>query len=414
MLKYGLLLVLLWVVPVSAQAELTAKLILENEFVIDYPSDWAAEADAATGFVYLTSGNVQMTLYSPAVLANYQLSNYNPQMLVRLVLALNAVTPGEALEADSAEALRYENADTGHSGLLIAREFDDGLVGLIDAFAPAGLLDADLILSMAATFNTPPVLAPVRLENYAGPMPQVVAELEDSGLVPPGGGLVFAERFVFAAGINRTQPLAQSLALSDVIVAGTLTYRPSADPANETCGVIARLAGDVSGLEIGINSDHQLYFMDGDAQVVLASGVDAAIPHRVVMLALDARMIVYLDGELAADREIEAGSGYFGIRVRGSGAGAACEVRDLWVYRVPVIERGVCSIIASGGGVNQRRGPGTAFEIAGVLENGASAMAVAQAVGTDSLTWWQLEGGGWVREDVVTEQGGCGGLPVGG
>ncbi len=415
MLKYGLLAAVLWVVPVSAQAELTETFVQPDEFTIDYPAGWQAETDAATGFVYLTSGEVQLTLYSPAVLADYQLGDYNPQTLTRLVLALNAVTTGDSLAMDAAEALRYENADTGRSGLLIAREFGSGVVGLMDAFAPAELLDSDLIMSIAATFGTPPVLAPVRLEQYAAPLAETMAQLELSQLVPSGGRMVFAENYVYAAGSNLTQPLAQALSLADVVVAGTLLYTPSANPVDESCGMLARLTGDTGGLEIGVNSAGDLYVTDSDEQAVLAADLDVRVEHRVVMIARGTRLIVYLDGDLVTDREIPEGSGSFGIRVQGSGPGAACEVRDLWVYRVPVaVEGGVCAILASGGGVNQRSGPGTGFEIAGVLEDGASSVAVAQADGADGLTWWQLEGGGWVREDVVSEQGACGGLPSGG
>ena len=406
---------LLWLVPVSAQAELTETFIQREEFAIDYPAGWQVETDAATGFVYLTSDGVQLTLYSPAVLVDYQLVGYNPYTLTRLVLALNAVTPGDVLLADNAEALRYENQDTGHSGLLIAREFGDGLVGLIDAFAPADRLDADLILSMAATFDTPPILAPTQLLSYASPMTETMAELEASEFIAPGGRMVFAEDYVFAAGSNLTQSLAQSLSLADVVVVGTLVYTPSANPVGESCGMIARLTDVGSGLEIGIDSDGNLYSVTEAGRDVLVSDVDVSEPHRVVMLALGPRLLVYLDGELVTDREVAEGSGYFGIRVQGSGPDAACEVREMWVYRVPVVvEGGVCAILASAGGVNQRSGPGTAFEIAGVLEDGATSPVVAQAVGADNLTWWQVEGGGWVREDVVTEQGACGGLPVAG
>lgn len=414
-MKYALLAaILLWAVPAAAQAELTETYIQADEFAIDYPAGWQVETDAATGFVYLTSGDVQLTLYSPAVLADYQLMDYNPQTLTRLVLALNIVTTGDAFTLEDAEALRYENRDTGRSGLLIAREFGDGVVGLIDAFAPADLLDTELILSMAATFGAPPVQAPVRLESYAASMAEAIAELEASELVPTGGRMVFTEDYVFAAGHNLTQPLAQSLSLADVIVAGTLTYRPSATPVNESCGVIVRLSGDGSGLEVGIRSDGNLFLSSGEAQAVLAANLDARVSYRIVILVLDTRLIVYLNGDLAADQEVEAGSGYFGIRVQGSSSGTTCEMRDMWAYHVPVVESGVCAILASGSGVNQRSGPGTMFEIAGVLADGESATALAQAVGADSLTWWQIEGGGWVREDVVTEQGACDGLPAGG
>ena len=102
------------------------------------------------------------------------------------------------------------------------------------------------------------------------------------------------------------------------------------------------------------------------------------------------------------------------IILRPSRGWSALNLGDLWAYRVPAGEPGVCEITASGGAVNRRTGPGVAFDIAGVLDDGATATATAQSIAPDGLTWWQLADTSWVREDVVTEQGACRALPSGG
>jgi hypothetical protein len=61
--------------------------------------------------------------------------------------------------------------------------------------------------------------------------------------------------------------------------------------------------------------------------------------------------------------------------------------------------------------VNARSGPGAAFSVQGSLLPNSPTKGIAQAVGVDGLIWWQIEGGSWVREDVVTETDNCSLLP---
>lgn len=413
------LIILLWyaVAPAAAQPELTETFIQPGEFEIDYPAGWQVQADEQTGFVALTQDSLHITLYSPAVLAAFDLDNYNPETLIRLILSLNGMEIGnlQVLD-DSITAVDYRNAAADISGILIARLFKDDTVALMDVFAPPEqLLDQrELIVQLAFTFDVPPVQAPLALMSDSAHWSQTIAELENSGLIAPGGQIVFAEDYVFASGSSLTVPLAQGLSLTDVVMAGTLRYTPSASPAAESCGMLARVSADGSALEVGITSEGEIVVARSGSTVVLKGGLDAADTHRVVLVTLDERLLVYLNGDLIADRDVRPDSGHFGVRVQGNGPAATCEVSDLWVYRVPMVEAGFCEITASGGAVNQRGGPGTGFEIAGVLENGAVARAVAQSSGADGLTWWLLEGGGWVREDVVSELGVCRALPASG
>jgi hypothetical protein len=407
-----------WASSVFAQAELTETYIQPGEFAVKYPAGWRLEVDDQTGFVYLWGDEVQLTLYSPVVLAAYELDNYNPETLLGLLLALSDVSARDpqisALEGGT--AIRYRRDDTASSGLLIARLFRDGSVGLIDSFGGAQALDAHtgLIQHIAATFDLPPIPAPASLTSAGASWPQTVVELEASGLIPVGGNLAFAEEYVFASGTSLMQPLAQSLSLVDVVAGGSLRYRASANPVSESCGMMARVSADDNALEVGVASSGHLYASDSGGVYLLEADLNTDEAQHVLFLALDERLLVYLNGRLVADREIAAGSGHFGIRVQGSGPGATCEVTNMWAYRVPAIEPGLCEITAAGGAVNKRSGPGTQFEIAGVLDSGATLAAQTQASGPDGLVWWQLADGTWVREDVVTEQGACRSLPAGG
>jgi hypothetical protein len=397
---------------VTAQTELTETYIHPEAFAIDYPAGWQVETDAATGYVMLTQGEVSVTLYSPASLRESGLENYNPATLLRLLMALNDVASGEVeiIEPDGAR-LAYTRGED--AGLLIARTFADDTVGVMDAFGTAEALreHEQTLLLMATTFDVPPVPAPEMLADYAGSWPETIAELESSGLIPTGGVIVFAERYTFASGSSRIQPLAQTVSIADSIMTGSLRLTPSADAQGDVCALLAQVNGD-DALEVGVNHDGQLYMADMSNLRVLRDNVDITRQQRVLLLVMDERLLVYLDGILIADEEIEPASGHFGVKVQG-GAGTICEATDLWVYRVPTVEPGTCEILATGGAVNKRTGPGTGFEIGGVQEAGANQPALTQATDAEGLIWWQLDDGNWDREDVVEEQGNCRSLPSG-
>lgn len=72
-----------------------------------------------------------------------------------------------------------------------------------------------------------------------------------------------------------------------------------------------------------------------------------------------------------------------------------------------------CSVTPTSGNVRIRTGPGTNYAEAGFLNSGEVVAVDGQTVGGDRFTWWRMVGNrGWVREDVVTERGDCGAVPV--
>ncbi|MBZ0303194.1 MAG: hypothetical protein K8J31_25835, partial [Anaerolineae bacterium] len=245
-----LFLMAVWTSPAVAQVELTDTWVQPGEFALDFPAGWQVQPDSERGFVYVQHDGVQLTLYSPQVVAAYGLDAYNPETLLSLIVALSDVSAEEPAALDlggpDASAVRYQNPATGNQGWLIARVFRDQSIGLIDAFAPTPWIDVneDLIAAMAASFDLPPILAPSALVDYAAPWSQAVDELEASGFIAPGGTLVFAEPYVFASGTSLTQPLAASVSVSDLVMAGSLRYTASANASAESCGLLARQAGD--------------------------------------------------------------------------------------------------------------------------------------------------------------------------
>lgn len=61
--------------------------------------------------------------------------------------------------------------------------------------------------------------------------------------------------------------------------------------------------------------------------------------------------------------------------------------------------------------INQRGGPGTTFDAVALLGSGNRIPVSGQTLGANNYTWWQLENGNWVREDVVFEEGDCESVP---
>lgn len=63
--------------------------------------------------------------------------------------------------------------------------------------------------------------------------------------------------------------------------------------------------------------------------------------------------------------------------------------------------------IAASTGANLRSGPGTNFDVVGVLTGDATIALDGQAKGTDGLSWWQTTDGNWIRSDVVAVSDEC-------
>lgn len=95
-----------------------------------------------------------------------------------------------------------------------------------------------------------------------------------------------------------------------------------------------------------------------------------------------------------AVEEVMGGSG------SGSGGGGSTRGGDVF-----------CEVSPVSRDVNIREEPTTNSDLVGTLERGDSAVAVGQAEDNGGFIWWELEDGGFVREDTVNEEGDCEDLP---
>lgn len=71
----------------------------------------------------------------------------------------------------------------------------------------------------------------------------------------------------------------------------------------------------------------------------------------------------------------------------------------------------VVCVVSTERDVNIRAGAGTEYDRVGVLPRGSQSTAIMQAEDDEGMTWWQLESGGWVRNDTVSEPDICNLLP---
>jgi hypothetical protein len=67
--------------------------------------------------------------------------------------------------------------------------------------------------------------------------------------------------------------------------------------------------------------------------------------------------------------------------------------------------------VSAGSDINQRSGPGTHFDVNGILTGGSSAPVDGQMAGADGFVWYRLTVGAWVRGDLVTASAACSALP---
>lgn len=413
-MKYiGLLVVcLLLAVPVLAQDE--PNTYTAGSFAVDVPAGWTVTVDDRLGFVYLAADGLNVTLYGPDVLATYGLENYNPLALTGLILALNEVAAGGQAELTLGERSAASYSYTGDlPGLLVAVVFGDGSLGLVDAYGDVERY-RDTILALAATFDLPPIPAPPTLANADRDWSLAVPEIEQSGFILTGGSLIFVQPYAFVSGAT-TQGLASSLPEPDVMLAGSLTYTPGSAPdESEQCGLALRYVGAGDYVFAGLGSGGAVIVTDTASGLSrrLDAGLDSGTAQHLLLIAQGNRLTLYINGQLALSGfTINERSGHYALVMPQASPGAVCEVQNMWAYRLPRTSSGICEIRAPGP-VNQRTGPGTNFDSAGVLDTGAVQQADGRTTGADGLTWWRLVDGSWVREDVVEASGGCGQLTI--
>ncbi len=362
-------------------------------------------------------------------------------MALRMSYDIGDLTP---LTVGDLEAAQYTYiTGDGDEGYLLVVALAPGVFVYMDVVYPNGFDEAlDVtMLALAATFTTegqvalpetPPTLveepagAPETLDNMGGGWQAVVGELEDTGLIGSGGSLVFQEDYAFFSGTGYWfTPLARNRPFADIVMAGQLEFTPSTGSEFDACMLIARTRTGanndaVAHLDIGLTNDGLVFLSDYDedrddedrAFELSRQTVPLDAPHDILFIAQGDQLTVYVDGELMMEAiTVFERTGTYGISLLAQGAGASCQGHDIWVYEVPFVEPGVCEVRVSGN-VNRRGGPGTDNPVAGQVTPGQNPHVSGQAEDAAGYTWWQLEDGGWVREDVVNAVGDCRSVPV--
>ena len=263
-----------------------------------------------------------------------------------------------------------------------------------------------------------------RLHDYDQGWSSAVAELQDAGMIPKGGTLLFEENYAFLSGHgNFFIPLGEGYPDTDIIMAADMTYTVGTQTEYEECGLFSRIETNQRGsavryLEVSLDNDHDVTFRDifgpGDTQANLDyvdSNIDLTVSHHLLIMALDDRLTVFLDGEMVTnDFEIAVHAGTYGLGLHGRGNDTRCEGRNIWVYQVPFAQAGTCEVHVDRP-VNMRSGPGTNYDQAGRLTSGSTRQVIAATLGEDGYIWWQLENSYWVRNDIVDAYGDCQNVP---
>lgn len=173
------------------------------------------------------------------------------------------------------------------------------------------------------------------LTSFAGTHQEASAELEQLGLVPKGGKLLFRENYVYARGGSGHTPLARNSRLTDVVMAGEITATISGE---DICAMMLRTTTNAQQtLFVGLDAAGGVFIFDSTAagngtNVYQELGLDLTQPHHFLVAAIGNSVSLWVDGEqIFTELPAELREGYFGLAILG-GSGSSCESRNTWVY----------------------------------------------------------------------------------
>jgi hypothetical protein len=159
----------------------------------------------------------------------------------------------------------------------------------------------------------------------------------------------------------------------------------------------------------------QEYSIDS-IRVKTVEGIDPTVYHVFVG---DAAGNYVLAESLSPDMELDGWLSFESpipllfvrhIRIETSSE-TAIGLAEIEVYATGFYGCVVSAAAANTEATNLRAEPNTSAEILGVFEATDRAIAVGQSLDGDGQTWWELEGGAWIRGDRVVGRGSCTFLP---
>lgn len=196
------------------------------------------------------------------------------------------------------------------------------------------------------------------------------------GLLPDENGIYYTIQLDVEAGKTYTVEQWEDADVRFVIVDAALAKVPPNSPP-ATNSLTFEVADD-NVLPLTLMVESAVYNTDDPFVFTLAEGEQPLVPA-------DAELAIPADTTQAALEAV--------IETSEAPAAASC-------------------VISSNGESRQRVGPGTNYEVTGLMAPNANAEVIGQARGTDGMIWWQLAESVWIRSDLVSETGDCEAAPV--
>jgi len=170
---------------------------------------------------------------------------------------------------------------------------------------------------------------------------QMIASLQELGLIPAGNGELHIEKGVSVSRIGAWfEPLFDDTVAQHVVMSGTIDFLPYSD--SESCLLSARITRDEAGvaqqyLDVGLNSRNEVFIGEsadnGDYSQATQDGVLTDLTGNFLFIAYGNRLSVYVDGQAVFQNiEITQREGSIGISAIESTSYSLCRVSDIWAY----------------------------------------------------------------------------------
>lgn len=194
-------------------------------------------------------------------------------------------------------------------------------------------LDYVRVSELASTPDTP---ATISLQNFDGPYQDAVAELEELGIIPTGGRLLFQENFVFARATGGYTPLARNSSVTNFVYTGELNADINGE--NTFCALMFRLdtsQGGNFGFSGVDNTGAALAFdLTNEVGVTGSTALDLSQENYFTIVGIDDTITVFVNGQLEINTSgFDTTGGAFGIGSLGQ-SNADCEASGVWVWNL--------------------------------------------------------------------------------
>ncbi len=170
---------------------------------------------------------------------------------------------------------------------------------------------------------------------------QIIASLQELGLIPAGDGELFINDNVAVSRIGAWfEPLFGEVVAQHVVMSGSINFLPYNE--SESCLLSARIVRDEAGvaqryLDVGLNSQNQVFIGEsadnGDYSQATQDNVLTDLGGHFLFIAYGNRLSVYVDGQAVFQNiEVTQREGSLGISAIESTSFSLCRVSDIWAY----------------------------------------------------------------------------------